>query len=207
MGLKNRILRFSDVHYIILAACLAGSLFICFKVIAANNELGEQLGSVNEKYLDTLCLKKGDWAPAFYAVSPDGEEHYFRPGQDGPKLLQIVSLKCAASGMQTKEWWPQLASDHRLAPAQPVLVAIEQDGGMEALRDIYGPVFYASVPTFKRDYRVSQAPILALVGKSGRVKWLHRGVLNEALYMELVQITKTMVANSTVPDTLRRGNL
>jgi len=181
-----------DFAHLVLVGSVVLALFFCFKLIAANQGLDKQLAGVHEEYLETLCLRSGDWVPPAKAINLRGEERQICSEKSGATLVQIISLKCAASGIQTRDWWPQLASDPRLADLNPTLVAIEEEPGVIGYEDIYENMLYHPRPTFRRSYRVYQVPILALVSETGEVQWLYRGVLDQSVYDDLI---KTVVSS------------
>ena len=182
---KNSV--FDTAHFLLITTVLL-SLFCCFTLIRSNRKFSKEIAQIDENYLDRLCLRVGDWVPNAQAINSQGKQQEIRAQKESACLIQVVSQRCAASGVQIAQWWPQLASDSRLTRVNPTLISVE--GGLNSelySEELNGRVLFAPGPSFRRAFKVYQLPLLALITPEGVVTWLHRGVLDQAVYDDLVR--------------------
>jgi len=181
-----------DAGHWLLAASVLVALGFCLVLARQKADLADRVGQAEARYLDGACLRVGDVVPRYAATHWLGAPaNVLGPAAEGPRLLQIVSLHCAARHRQMVEWWPQLSSDPRLATARPALIAIEPAAAARQrlpAEAAVGEILTAPELSFRRAYRVAQVPLLALIEPGGEAVWVHRGALDDDAYGALVDL-------------------
>ena len=176
----------NDLRLLTSIAVLSGISLFLFK---QKQTLFDQLKDARQEYLRAACIKPGDIVPNLMGLNLEGYSEKILDTSSNARIIQVVSMNCAASKVQITDWWPTLVSDPRLKKVNPLLIAIEsRETIQEKLEPRYmqGRILACSTMVFRRSFRVTQAPITLLVSSNGKVLWTHNGVLTQNQYDDLV---------------------
>lgn len=175
---------------LLLATLLA--LGFCAFLAHQNRLLLRQSQSSDRTLSGPARAVVGDLVPAFTPRTLQGAAEPVRyTNESSCRLFFIFSPDCPACKIQDREWLSPLVRDAEAASVEFLRLSIDKAERAvqlsKASARVGGPTLFFSENAVLRAYRVTAIPQILLIAPTGRVKWVHYGVLNKQRHAELRQ--------------------